>query len=370
VAVLTALAAALPFLLRLAAHPATLAEPGSLAGLAALAVFVALLWVPDPVADGDCRRSVLALAVMAVAGIALVYLWRSTLLGVLPVIVAAGVGGVLPLRRALVWVGVQSAALAPVFVGSFGAGDGALVVAAFAGFQLFAVYASQVAARERRGRQELVRTNAELSATRELLAESSRAGERLRIARDLHDVLGHHLTALSLALEAARHAVPEERSRHVETARGLARGVLAEVRRAVGRLREEEAEVDLATALAALAEGAGRPVVHLAVPDELRRLPDPEHAAALVRCAGEIITNARRHSGAANLWLEVVREGGGIALAARDDGRGADGAAGREGGFGLVGMRERLEHLGGRLSLDAAPGAGFRVRAWLPGPAA
>lgn len=152
----------------------------------------------------------------------------------------------------------------------------------------------------------------------------------------------------------------------VETSQGLTRRLLGEVRQVVGRLRDEGSPApDLADALAALALGIERPRLHLAVPEPLRRLADPRHTATLLRCAQEIVTNAARHSGADNLWLELAVADGGLALIGRDDGAGALGQA-VELGHGLRGMGERVERLGGTLTLDTQPGEGFQVRAWLP----
>jgi signal transduction histidine kinase len=97
-------------------------------------------------------------------------------------------------------------------------------------------------------------------------------------------------------------------------------------------------------------------------PDGLE-VGEPEQARVVLRCVQEAITNAVRHAGAENLWIEVARADGGVEVRARDDGRGAGSL--RQ-GAGLTGMRERLEQAGGRLDLDARPGGGFEVRAWLP----
>jgi signal transduction histidine kinase len=88
-------------------------------------------------------------------------------------------------------------------------------------------------------------------------------------------------------------------------------------------------------------------------------------AQAIVRCVQETMTNAIRHAAARNLWIEVAREAGEVRVRARDDGRGA---VGLRPGNGLLGMRERVEQVGGRLELESRPGHGFEVRARLPAP--
>jgi signal transduction histidine kinase len=397
----TCVVAALPILVRMARGQAPAPEWRLLLWLALLVAFLVFFWVYT--GRKSARRwNVPGLAVLSALALAMVWLVPYSLMGILLVVVAVGLGEALPLAGAAAWIVAQTALYTVPILGEHGGGDAATLGGAFLGFQLFALYASHTADRERRGREALARANTELLATRRLLDESSRNAERLRIARDLHDVLGHHLTALSLHLEAARHAGPEESRREVETARGIAGDLLSEVRQVVGRLRDER-PVDLPAALAALAAGVDRPRVHLAIPDGFGGVADADHARALLRCAQEMLTNAIRHSRAENLWMELREEAEGIDLTARDDGVGApprggigapprDGIGARQdrvgaptrsgvaaavaggsaeppgGGLGLAGMRERLERLGGRLSVDGRAGEGFQVSAWLPHP--
>jgi signal transduction histidine kinase len=330
------------------------------------AIIAACFWkLSSPGCDRPGRPIALVLiAVQTLTGIALFFGVHNGLTGILSVLVATVLLDALPVSGAILVLAFQTLAFG-IALGRLPIDrwDVAATVLAYSGFQVFALYISHVARSERQGREELARVNAELLATRRLLADSSRAAERLRISRELHDVLGHHLAALSLHLEAARHAPSGETAGHVETAQTLTRQTLQEIRRAVGRLREDSS-VDLPGALADLAAGIGAPRVHLVLPDDLR-LDDPERAHALLRCAQEALTNAVRHAGARNLWLELVQGADGLELHARDDGRGAGTV---EAGNGLNGMRERLEALGGRLAVESAPGQGFQVTAWLPLP--
>jgi signal transduction histidine kinase len=375
----TAVLSALPVWVELIRHPELLVTPRAVAWMALFFLFIAAFAALGREAAESWPRPVqwALLLIQSLTGLAMTGMRIGSLEAVLLVIVAAQLRGVMALRPALVWVAVQSAAL-----GALLAAPGrdltvmVTVACAFGGFQLFALYTFHMAEGERQAReelaltnQELARTNQELLATRQLLAESSRAAERLRISRELHDALGHHLTALTLNLEAALHAPDGEGRRHVETAQRLARDLLGEVRQVVSELRREEESGTLAgtfaghlaAALNAL-DGGEAPLVHLIVQPDVR-VDDPGLEHALVRCAQEIFTNAVRHAGARNLWLEVARDGAGLALRARDDGRGT---ARVEPGNGLCGMRERVEERGGRLDLSAAPGGGFAVTAWLP----
>jgi signal transduction histidine kinase len=229
--------------------------------------------------------------------------------------------------------------------------------------QAFSFCIGYMAASEARSRGELARVNVELLATQEMLADSSRLAERLEIARELHDSLGHHLTVLSVNLELAKQLAAGRAAEPVQEAQAVTRLLLADVREVVSSLREDRT-LDLRHALAILAAGTPEPRVHLTIPEELR-LDDPARAHALFRCVQEILTNTVRHARARNLWLEVAVEEGGLTLTARDDGRGT---ADVEPGNGLRGMRERLAEVGGWLEIDSRPGAGFSLHAWLPAP--
>ena len=194
------------------------------------------------------------------------------------------------------------------------------------------------------------------------MAESSRAAERLRISRDLHDTLGHHLTALSLQLDVASHLSEGKAVAHVRQAHALTRLLLADVRDVVGQLRESS-RFDLAKAVRTLvAEPSGRLAIHLEAPDTIP-VDDDAHAHALLRCVQEIVTNATRHSDARNLWLTIAPGSDGVTVHGRDDGRGAAHVAW---GHGLTGMRERFEAQAGHVEVRTSAGRGFEVHGFLP----
>jgi signal transduction histidine kinase len=230
-----------------------------------------------------------------------------------------------------------------------------------AGFQGFAAVAIYLARREAESRMSLARTNAELVATRALLEEASRANERTRIARDLHDVLGHDLTALGLQLEIATHVDGDAAKTHLGKAQDVTARLLSNVREVVGAMRAD-AGPDLVPALQGLVRDVPGLTIHLDVPDELV-VDDPARAQCVLRCVQEIVTNALRHARARNLWIRVERAGDQISVNARDDGRGAEGVCD---GLGLSGMRGRLEELGGLLEVATAPERAFSVVARLP----
>ncbi len=281
--------------------------------------------------------------------------------GVLLIITASYVPHLLSPKGAALWVLGQTAFMGVMFVMTGDLVNALVQTALYLGFQVFALLTTQAALSEAAAKERLAQVNAELRATQELLSESSRMNERVRIARELHDVIGHNLTALSLNLEVASHVAEGKALTHVKTSQDLAKTLLTEVRGVVSSMREPLA-LDIAGALKLLAKDIPAPVIHVQVAPELC-LDDPQRAQVLLRCAQEIITNTVKHAYATNLWLGVERSERGVTLSARDDGRGA---ILFQGGNGLTGMRERLEALGGRLELHPNPGRGFALTAVVP----
>lgn len=310
-------------------------------------------------------RSIVCLLIQTAAALAIAWLagWFGTNVALFIVIVAQA-ATILPTSVVLLWIGGQTtAALAPWLLRN--PLPAATAAAAYVGFQIFAVGAVRLAESERRARRQLAQVNATLKAMQSLLDETNRLGERLRISRELHDTMGHDLTALALNLEAAGHLVNGQAATHVATARSIAKRLLGEVRSVVGAIRGPSG-MDFAPALAALIERVPEPRIHLLLPDNVDSLTsDPERAHVVFRCVQEIITNAVRHSAARNLHIEIRSDADGLRVTAQDDGRGT---ANIRPGSGLTGMRDRVERAGGRLELASQPGAGFRLSAILPSP--
>jgi signal transduction histidine kinase len=278
------------------------------------------------------------------------------------VVVSVQLGLTLPLGRGIAWVVAQSLglfALATYHMGSDRSVGWAVTVV---GFEAFAFTVAAMAGREAAARRALEKTNAELEATRESLARASRDAERLRIAREMHDLLGHDMIALHLELETARHLTDGRGQEAVGRAQQIGKTLLADLRDAVSSLRVDATPVDVASSVRALVEKVQEPRVHLSAPTTLD-VPDSERANTLIRCVQEIMTNAIKHAEAKNLWITLERRNGCIELAARDDGRGAPALTP---GNGLEGMRERMTTLGGELAFETHDGEGFRVKAVLP----
>jgi signal transduction histidine kinase len=281
--------------------------------------------------------------------------------GALLVLIALQLGGLIPRRWGVVWVALQSILVGLAIGWHWNARSALLLTPPYCGFQLLALFMADLVTTATAARCELARANAELSATQGVVAEHTRLAERVRIARELHDAVGHQLTALSMHLEVAGKLAPGDAASEVAVARELARTSLADIRDVVDRLRDDE-RVDVLSALRTLADETIAPRVHVRAPHDLCR-DDPQRALAILRCTQEIVTNARRHSRAENLWLDVAVSGSALEVSARDDGVGADSL---RFGNGLRGMRERIEAAGGRLSVSTARGRGFELHAVLP----
>jgi signal transduction histidine kinase len=221
------------------------------------------------------------------------------------------------------------------------------------------------AARRDRFRRAEERDLAQASETRatEEHARAAALAERARIARDVHDVLAHSLSALAVQLQGARlmlqrDGAPADTVAQVERAQRLATEGLAEARRAIHALRN--GPVDLASGLAALA--ADHPGATLDLAPDLPELT-PEARETVVRTAQEALSNARKHAPGAPVHIRLARAGEGAELEVTDV-TGARPEAGT-GGYGLVGMAERAALVGARL--DAGPTEdGWRVRLTVP----
>jgi signal transduction histidine kinase len=214
----------------------------------------------------------------------------------------------------------------------------------------------------------------------ETLVEHTARGERARIARELHDVVAHHISMVAVQAETARLTTPGMPSAGAERLSAIgdtARAALTEMRRLLGVLRED-AEADAADRrpqpglrldeLNALLDES-RDASGTATRLVLRGAPvvlDPGVELAAYRIIQEALTNARRHAPGAAVDVELHYTGDTLRLAVRDNGPGPSAAA-PPGGHGLSGMRERATAVGGELRTGPAPGGGFLIEAHLPG---
>jgi signal transduction histidine kinase len=235
---------------------------------------------------------------------------------------------------------------------------------------VFLVGLSQAMVKAERARAALDEANRRLRDYAAQSEELATARERNRIAREIHDGLGHYLTTIHMQIQAARSILTTDRPRTdqiLAKAQQLAQEALSDVRRSVAALRVAPAErQSLPVALADLADAthtAGLPTIVTVLGDA--RPLKPQEEQALYRAAQEGLTNARKHAQAAGATLTLDFSNTNLVrLTVADNGCGADTT---DGGFGLIGLRERVDLVGGSLTLRNTPGAGFVLIVEVPG---
>lgn len=231
---------------------------------------------------------------------------------------------------------------------------------------------------ERRRRIEELEERADRAEMeREERARRAVADERARIARELHDVVAHQMTVMTIQAEGARRIADETDPRirnALDTIKETGHSALAEMRRVVGLLREGDSESPELAPLPRLADLSGLVdkvrsagvAVELSVEGDARPLADGVELSAY-RIVQESLTNAVHHGGpdvSAN--VAVTYSDDALDVLVVDDGRGAAATPSNGGGHGLVGMKERVSVLGGSFDAGAKPGGGYRVHARIP----
>jgi two-component system sensor histidine kinase DesK len=321
------------------------------AGLAAFAaLLLRLFWILPSVARDRRVEGWALLGAIAALAIALSIGFGDEWLGLL-VYLSVAIALALPAAPALAGV-TASAAAGLVIAGGVDAGLGVALQALMFGVLVVGV-------------RRLTALVEELEATREKVAELAVSEERLRLSRDLHDLLGRNLSLIALKSELARRLLGPDRAAaesEIRDIESVARDSLQEARAAVRGLRRASLAAELDRSHEAL-EAAG-------IEAELRTAgPLPGGVEALLAFAvREATTNVIRHSGARNCGVSVRRIDGWAELEVRDDGVGSPG--GVEGGTGLRGLAERMSEAGGTLDAGPMPGGGFRLIARVPIPEA
>ncbi|WP_208710765.1 sensor histidine kinase [Sinomonas sp. R1AF57] len=233
---------------------------------------------------------------------------------------------------------------------------------------VFTLIVTELLVREQKARAELATANERLRGYAAQAEQLATIQERNRLARDIHDGVGHHLTVVQMQLEAARAVLrtagPERLDAMLATAQEQSRQALAEVRRSVAALREQRPSLE--EALRVLTAEATQTGVPAEV--EVRGTARPLRAEveeSLFRAAQEGLTNARKHAQASRIAVVLDYRGADrVRLEVHDDGRGLGEQPGA--GFGLTGLRERMAGLGGRLSLDPADPTGLTLTVEVP----
>lgn len=273
----------------------------------------------------------------------------------------------LPPRGALVVVGlVPFAHLGMAWRAGLREGLGMLAAAGFA------AVLTRLIMGEQRARQELTRAHEQLREYALQVERLAVAQERNRVARDIHDGLGHSLTVVQMQVKAARAVLGTDPGRAdavLAKAQVQAEEALAEVRRSVGAMRDPRPRAPLAEALLELAEQASASGVPTSLDIAGRARPLVTAAQeSLYRAAQEGLTNVRRACWAtrAELVLDYTRPAA-VRLEVRDDGAGLAAETADRPGYGLLGVRERAAHAGGRMSIESMPGRGATLCVEVPG---
>lgn len=246
---------------------------------------------------------------------------------------------------------------------------------------IFAITIARVVVRERANRKhteallaELERSHQQLKDYSVQIAELATTRERNRLAREIHDSLGHYLTVINVQLEksqAFREKRPQEAERAVGDAKRLASEALQDVRRSVSALRatdELPAFVPALRELVAHIQSEHYPVTLRIEGNE--EAYSGQSLLTLYRAAQEGLTNVQKYAGRCQVEIDLCFGEQEATLVLRDNGQGFDPAAqrtGNEAGYGLPGIQERLELVGGSLTIESAPGQGTTLRVQVPG---
>jgi signal transduction histidine kinase len=242
---------------------------------------------------------------------------------------------------------------------------------------IFIMVFTEMAVSEERARNEVEHLVDQIAAANRRLREYSVQAEELaitkernRLAREIHDGLGHYLTTIYMQIQAARAIMASNPQRAMDalgTAQNQTQEALADVRRSVAALRAlPEENLPIPERLAHIVEASKvdglAPELHVLGNE---RDLSPENQLTLYRAAQEGLNNARKHAQATRVWLVLdYTNVESVKLTVRDDGVGAEDTAG---GFGLIGLQERVHILNGQFTVTSAKGQGFCIEIRLPG---
>ena len=281
-------------------------------------------------------------------------------------------------RTGYIWVGVFTILTGIVFALFESTLEGVLSVLPFgAGYFFFAFFSTSFneANQARKESQalllELQEAHQRLQEYATQVEELAVAEERNRLAREMHDTLGHRLTVASVTLEGAQRLIPSDPERSVEmvaTVREEVRDALRELRRTVATLREPlQTDIPLEQSLPQLVNSFQKATlltITLQIPEEEIQLPNT-HRLVIYRAVQEFLTNVQRHAKAEQVWIVIQHTSNRIKLRMQDDGVGFDpqitGA-----GFGLRGLQERVSKLQGSMDIHSQLNEGTEIIVEIP----
>ncbi len=227
-------------------------------------------------------------------------------------------------------------------------------------FHFFAILMTYHARQAEQATESAQQLNKELQTTQQLLAEASKQNERSRIARDLHDLLGHHLTALLINLQVAGRLSDGKAKTKIEECHSLAKLLMSDVREAVSSLRENSA-LDFEVLVNLLIKNLPRLKVHATINAKIP-LDNITLAKTLLSCIQEASTNCLKHSNASDFWIKLEQTKNLLLLEIFDNGHANESFTE---GHGIQGMRERVEQIKGSFEVMIQDGA-FHLKISIP----
>jgi len=352
------------------ARPAPGGQGEALGVAVGLVVFcgatIAAMWLTQ--AGSGVQRAVLVIAVVSAAALIGLQGNSAAFLGVFPAVCLAAL--VLPVRLSALVAGVAAGAVSVAWLANGRAPIAGIVLNDFGILAFFVLSLFARRLRESNQRAELLL--AELEQTRAAQAQAAALAERQRLAREMHDVLAHSLSGLVLNLEGARLLAAQggadsHVAEAIDRAHRLAKTGLEEARRAIGMLRDDALPgPERLAGLAAEFEADTGVPCKVAVTGGGNRDLGTEGRLTFYRVTQESLTNIGKHAHADRVEIRLAYEPSGTRLTIEDFGSCRDRPAPADGtGYGLTGMRERAELLGGTLTAKPA-GGGFLVELWVP----
>ncbi|GAA6183431.1 histidine kinase [Aliiglaciecola sp. NS0011-25] len=310
----------------------------------------------------DMAYRLILIAVQYIAIVSLAFLTPFTFVAILVTIWSAQLPYFMPFKQTLVTSPIWSAPFWLIMYFYWQVDSAMLSALLFWTFNIFALVMVNANIKEKRATEQAMELNRELMATQRLLGEASKQAERVRIARNIHDLLGHHLTALTINLQVASRISDGEAQVKIQQCHGLAKLLLSDVREAVSEIREKS-HIELSQALHALLDDVPNLRITLDIEANLN-ISDVNVAEAILRSVQESVTNTLRHSNAKHFNIQLTHKNNTVQLTMYDDGRQKQQNKIQEGN-GLIGMRERIVNLGGTID-TALTATGFRTKIELP----
>lgn len=266
----------------------------------------------------------------------------------------------MPIKRAILLSPLWSAPMGLIHTYYWDQSFMILTTSLYWTFNLFALVMINSNIKEKNAREAANELNRDLMATQALLSEATKQAERVRIARNIHDLLGHHLTALTINLQVASRISEGQAQHKIEECHRLAKLLLSDVREAVSDIREKS-NLQLEAALNALIDNVPEIKVKLDYDKDVQ-IDDVNVANTILCCVQECLTNSLKHSNASQFNIQIVERDRTIQVAMQDNGKPVKEI---KIGNGITGMRERVAELGGKLNFTPMA-TGFSLLIELP----